>query len=173
MVWDVLVVPPAGRTEVERLSDLNATVKVLGDDVYAVGYQGRLSALARESGQSIWSIEFSSYAGLTADLNNLYVSGDQGELIAVERASGRELWRNSDLALRDLTAPTAYGSSVVVGDFGGFLHFFEAATGRLQARVRADSARITSAPVVVNDMLYVLTDGGELVAFRDATARRE
>jgi outer membrane protein assembly factor BamB len=158
---------------VERLSDLNATVQVLGDEVYAVGYQGRLAALARESGQTLWSVEFSSYAGLGADTNNLYVSGDRGELLAVERASGRELWRNSDLALRDLTAPTPYRGSVAVGDFEGYLHFFDAATGKLQARVRADSARITSAPLVVNDMLYVLTDGGELVAFRDASAGKE
>lgn len=170
-VWDVLVVPPTGRTEVERLADLNATVQVLGAEVYAVGYQGRLAALARESGQALWSIEFSSYAGLGADLNTLYVAGDDGELLAVERASGRELWRQSLLAFRDLTAPTPFGRSVVVGDFEGYLHFFSAADGTLQARVRADSSRITSAPLVVNDMLYVLTDGGQLVAFRDATTR--
>ncbi len=173
MVWDVMVAPPAGRTEVERLSDLNATVQVVGDDVYAVGYQGRLAALARESGQALWSVEFSSYSGLGADLNNLYVAGDHGELLAVERGSGRELWRQSALAWRDLTAPTPFGGSVVVGDYAGYLHFFAAATGAPQARVRADSARITSAPLVVNDMLYVLTDGGEIVAFRDATAPRE
>lgn len=173
MVWDVLVEPPAGRTEVERLSDVNATVQVVGDDVYAVGYQGRLSSLARESGQVLWSVEFSSYSGLGADLNNLYVSGDSGELLAVERGSGRELWRNTDLAFRDLTAPTPFGAAVVVGDYEGYLHFFQAGTGTLQARVRADSARITSAPLVVNEMLFVLTDDGELVAFRDATAPQE
>ena len=170
-VWDVLVEPPAGRTEVERLSDLNATVQVVGPDVYAVGYQGRLVTLARESGQILWSVEFSSYSGLGADLNNIYVSGASGEILAVERSSGRELWRQNELGFRDLTAPTPFGGSVVVGDFEGYLHFFDAATGTLQARVRADSSRITSAPLVVNDTLYVVTDGGELAAFRDATPR--
>lgn len=173
VAWDVLVVPPSGRTEVERLSDLNATVQVVGEEIYAVGYQGRVAALARESGQILWSVDFSSYSGLGADLNNLYVSGDSGELLAVERKSGRELWRQSQLRFRDLTAPTPFGSSVVVGDLEGYLHFFDSAAGQLQARVRAGSARITSAPLVVNDMLYVLTDGGELVAWRDATAPRE
>lgn len=170
VIWDVLVVPPSGRTEVERLSDINATVQVIGDDVYAVGYQGRVVGLARESGQALWSVEFSSYSGLGADLNNLYVSGDAGDLLAVERSSGRELWRQKQLGFRDLTAPTPFGSSVVVGDFEGYVHFFDTAEGKLQARVRAASARITSAPLVVNDLLYVLTDSGELVAYRDATA---
>lgn len=173
VVWDVLVAPPSGRTEVERLSDLNATIAVVGEEVYAVGYQGRLVALARESGQTLWSLEFSSYSGLGADLNNLYVSGEKGELLAVERASGRELWRHDQLLRRDLTAPTPYGGSVVVGDFEGYLHFFDVASGKPQARVRADSSRITSAPLVVNEQLFAVTDGGELVAYRDATAPRE
>ncbi len=171
VIWDVLVEPPAGRSEVERLSDLNATVQVVGTDVYAVGYQGRLVALARESGQILWSVDFSSYSGLAADLNNLYVSGASGEIMAVERSSGRELWRQTELAFRDLTAPTPFGSAVVVGDLDGYLHFFDTGTGALRARVRADSSRITSAPLVVNDTLFVVTDSGELVAFRDATSR--
>ncbi len=170
VVWDVLVVPPSGRTEVDRLSDVNATVQVLGEDVYAVGYQGSVVALARESGQILWSVEFSSYSGIGADLGNLYVSGDSGELLAVERSSGRELWRQTQLGFRDLTAPTPFGSSVVVGDLEGYVHFYDTGSGKLQARVRAASARITSAPLVVNDILYVQTDGGDLVAFRDATS---
>jgi outer membrane protein assembly factor BamB len=168
----VLVAPPSGRTEVDRLSDLNATVQVAGDDVYAVGYQGRVVSLARESGQILWSVEFSSYSGLGIDLNNIYVSGETGELLALERGSGRELWRQGQLRFRDLTAPTPFGGSVVVGDLEGYLHFYDAASGSLQARVRAGSRRITSAPLVVNELLYVLTDGGDLVALRDATAPR-
>lgn len=173
VLWDVLVAPPAGRTEVDRMSDVNATVKVIGDEIYAVGYQGRLVALARESGQSLWSVEFSSYSGLGADMNHLYVSGDMGTLLAVERASGRELWRRGELLYRDLTAPTPFGTSVVVGDLEGYLHFFDAQTGEPQARVRADSSRIAAAPLVVNQLLYVLTDSGELVAYRDATPAQE
>jgi len=169
VAWDVLVDPPSGRTEVERLDDINATIAVVGADVYAVGYQGRLAALARESGQVLWSVEFSSYSGLGADMGSLYVSGDTGELLAVERRSGRELWRYDGLGYRDLTAPVPFGSHVVVGDFEGYLHFLSAATGELQARVRAGSKRITSAPLVVGDMLYVLTDGGDLVAYEGAT----
>jgi outer membrane protein assembly factor BamB len=55
---------------------------------------------------------------------------------------------------------------VVVGDFEGYVHFFDAATGAAQARVRAGRDRVTSPPLVVNDMVYVQTDGGDLAAFR-------
>jgi outer membrane protein assembly factor BamB len=171
-VWDVLLDPPAGRTEVERLSDLNSTVRVVGDDVYVAAYQGRISALARESGQVAWSREFSSYAGLGADLSNVYVAGDAGQLVAFNRANGEERWRRDELRNRDLTAPTPFGGSVVTGDYDGYLHWFDAETGAPQARVRADSSRITAAPLVVNDLLFVQSDDGDVVAFRDVTPAR-
>ena len=84
------------------------------------------------------------------------------------RTSGQELWRDGTLLNRGLTGPAAYRNSVVVGDFEGYLHWFNATTGELQARVRAGSARVTSAPVVVNDLLLVMNDGGKLYAFRES-----
>jgi len=171
LMWDLLLSPPSGRTEVDRLSDLNATVRVVGDDVFAVGYQGSLSALAVESGQILWTREISSHSGVGVDFNNLYVTGDASELFAVSRRSGRELWRHEDLLNRDVTGPTPYGSSIVVGDFDGYVHWFDTRDGSLQARVRAGGKRITSAPLVVNDMIYIITDDGKLYAFREVVKK--
>ena len=92
LIWDLLLSPPSGRTEVERLSDLNATIRVVGDDIYAVGYHGSLSALAAESGQVLWTREISSHTGIGVDFNNLYVTGEASQLYAMSRRSGRESW---------------------------------------------------------------------------------
>ncbi len=171
LIWDVLVSPPSGRTEVDRLSDLNATVRLVGDDIYAVGYQGTLSAMAAESGQILWTREISSHSGVGVDFNNLYVAGDASELLAVSRRTGRELWRVDLLLNRDVTGPTPYGSSIVVGDFDGYLHWLDSRDGTLKARVRAGGQRITSAPLVVNELLYVITDGGKLHAYREVVKK--
>ncbi len=171
LLWDILLSPPSGRTEVDRLSDLNASVRVVGSDIYVVGYQGVLASLAVESGQILWTREISSHSGIGVDLNNLYVSRDDSNLAALTRRSGRELWRQDSLLNRDISAPTPFGSSVVVGDFEGYLHWFDAATGVLQDRVRAGGERITTAPLVVNETLFVVTDGGKLFAFRDRTPK--
>ena len=171
LLWDVLLSPPSGRTEVDRLSDINASIRIVGDDVYVVGYQGALAALAVESGQVLWTREISSHSGIGVDFNNLYVSRDNSDLVALTRRSGRELWRQESLTYRDISGPTPFGSSVVVGDFDGHLHWFDAETGVLQARVRAGGERITGAPLVVNEMLYVVTDGGKLFAFKDRTRK--
>lgn len=173
LIWEKLVSPPSGRTEIDRLSDLNATIKVIGDDIYIVGYQGILSALAAESGQILWSRDISSHSGVGVDFNNLYVSSASSNLMAVVRSSGRELWRKETLLHRDITGPTAFNSSVVVGDFEGYVHWFDAEDGELQARGRAGSDRVTGQPLVVNEMLYVLTDAGKLFAFKDVSRKQE
>ena len=167
MIWDMLLSPPSGRTEVDRLSDLNATVRVVGEDIYAVGYQGTLSALAAESGQVLWTREIPSHNGTGVDFNNLYITGDASELYAVSRRTGRELWRDETLLNRDATGPAPYRGSIVVGDFKGYLHWFDAGDGALQARVRAGSKRITSTPLVVNDLIFALSDAGKIYAFQE------
>jgi outer membrane protein assembly factor BamB len=172
MIWEALLAPPSGRTEVDRLSDLNSTVTVVGEDIYVVGYQSRLSSVAIESGQVLWSREISSHTGIGIDMNNLYVAGAAGDVVALSR-SGQELWRSELLLYRDVTGPTGYRSSVVVGDFDGYLHWFDAATGDIQARVRAGAERVMAPPLVVDEMLYVLTDGGKLHAFKDVTVKKK
>lgn len=166
--WEVMLDPPGGRNEIERLSDINSSIRVIGEDLYVVGYRGQLSSVAAESGQVMWSQETPSYDGLAVDLQNVYVSGSDGTLVALNRHTGVEEWKQPMLKNRDISGPAAFGNSVVVGDFEGYVHFFDATTGKLQARVRAGGERVTSPPLVVNDMVYVQTDGGDLTAFRRA-----
>jgi len=172
VIWDVLLNPPSGRTSIERLVDINSMVQVAGSDVYAIGYQGSIGAIALESGQLLWTRDMSSDSGLIVDLNNIYVADQRSEIVAMSRGSGRELWRRTDLRNRDVRAPAVFGRSVVVGDDQGYLHWFDIATGDLQARVRAGSKRITSQPLVFNDILYVMTDGGSVYAFTLAPAKK-
>ena len=53
LLWTATVAPSHGRTEIERLSDIDSPVRVIDQYVYVVGYQGRVAMLSRESGQ-IW-----------------------------------------------------------------------------------------------------------------------
>ena len=170
-VWDTLLDPPSGRNEIERLADINATVRSVGDDIYVIGYRGQTNAVALESGQTLWSQDIAGYGGVAADLENVYISANHSEMRAVVRQTGSELWKHELLKNRDITGPTAYQNSVVVGDFEGYVHFFDTATGTPQARVRIDGSRVSAPPLVVNDLLYVQSDGGELAAFRQVVKK--
>lgn len=165
-LWENVIAVGRGRTEIERLADVDATPQVIGQDLYAVSYGGRLANLALESGQIMWTAEMSSYNGLSLDWTSVYVAEADGVVVALNRSSGAELWRQDALRMRRLTAPTPMGQSVVVGDFEGWLHWLDAFTGTLQARFRAGKAAIVTAPVSGGELLVVQDEDDRVYALR-------
>lgn len=163
--WDSMLALPTGRSDLDRLADIDGAIAIVGQDIYAAGYQGRVSSIAAESGQVLWSREISTYEGVAADWNSVYTAKDDGEIIALTRSNGAELWRNDDLLRRDPTLPVPFQASVVVGDFEGYLHFFSAIDGEPLARLRFGSSAITSNPLVIANRLYVQSDDGKIGAF--------
>ena len=163
--WESMLAMPTGRSDLDRLSDINGAIAVVGQDLYAAGYQGRIAALAAESGQVLWSKEISSQVGVAADWNSIYTTRDNGEIIALSRSDGSESWRSDDLLRRDPTLPVPFYTTAVVGDFEGYLHFFSNLDGAAVARVRFGKHAITSNPLVVANRLYVQSDSGSLAAF--------
>jgi outer membrane protein assembly factor BamB len=164
--WENVIAIGRGRTEIERLADVDATPQVIGQDLYAVSYGGRLANLALESGQILWTAEMSSYNGLSLDWTSVYVAEADGVVVALNRSSGAELWRQDALRMRRLTAPTPFGQSVVVGDFEGWLHWLDAFTGTLQARFRAGKTAIVAAPVSGGELLIVQDEDDRVYALR-------
>src|SRR3984885_3959365 len=92
VAWETQVTPPHGRTELERLVDIDSAVGVAGHDVYAVGFQGRVAMLALDTGQIWWSHEASSYRGLVFDDDMLYMADANGEVVALKARTGAEVW---------------------------------------------------------------------------------
>jgi len=163
--WEAMIAPPSGRSDLERLADLDGQLYAIGQDVYASGYHGRVVALAAESGQVLWAREISTYAGIGADWNNVYVVDEEGALIALQRRNGSDVWRTDALLRRLPTAPVSFDLSVVVGDFDGYVHFFSNIDGRPVARVRVGSGAISDAPVVIDGRLYVQSESGSLAVY--------
>lgn len=166
MLWEQTVTPPHGRSELERLDDIDSPVIVSGQDVYTVGYQGRVAMLALDTGQVWWSHEASSYRGLVLDGDVLYMVTADGEVVAMRARGGTEIWRQKVLLHRGLSAPAVTDDSVVVGDFQGYVHWLDKATGELQARAQEGKTRISTAPLVVADKVLVINDRGRIRAYR-------
>lgn len=171
--WEVMLSPPTGRSDLERLSDIDGTLASVGQDVYATAYQGQLAALAAESGQILWTRDISTHVGVAADLENVYVVSETGELIALRRTNGSELWRHDMLLRRSPTAPVTFMNTVVVGDFEGFVHFFSNTDGSPVARVRVGKGMLSGPPTVIGGRLYVQSESGRLAAFEIETPDAE
>jgi len=163
--WEAMLSPPSGRSDLERLADVDGMISVVGQDVYASGYQGSVASVASESGQILWSREVSSHEGVSADWNNLYMVNDEGTVVALSRRNGDESWRQNSLIRREPTVPVAFNTTVVVGDFEGYLHFFSNFDGKAVARVRLGSQAISNEPVVIANRLYVQSDSGKVSAY--------
>jgi outer membrane protein assembly factor BamB len=166
VLWQVQLVTPKGRTELERLSDVDADVVVSGKDVYAVGYQGRVAMLSLDNGQIWWSRDLSSYRNLAIDDDQVYVSTSDGEVVALHRRDGTVAWQQRGLLRRELSPPAVDGNAVVVGDLEGYVHWLDRATGRFVAREHPGDARIAASPLVAGGRVFVIDEQGHLVAYR-------
>jgi outer membrane protein assembly factor BamB len=89
-------------------------------------------------------------------------------VVALSRRDGTEIWRQDQMLRRGLTAPAIAGDALVVADFDGYLHWLDAATGRLLGRAKAGGGRISNAPVAAGGLTLVQTDSGEVQAWRAA-----
>jgi len=164
--WETELDPPHGRTEIQRLNDVDATPRIGGNDVYVAGFQGRVAMLALDSGQIWWAHDMSSYRGLAIDAETIYISTSDGDVIALRRQSGTELWHTSALGHRGLSAPVVTNDAIVVADYQGYVHWLDKASGAIIAREHAGHARFTNAPVVTGDRVLVINDHGGITAYR-------
>src|SRR5262245_15194401 len=166
LLWETTVAPSRGRTELERLVDIDSAVKVYGNYVYAVGFQGRVAMLALDSGQIWWAQDASSYRGLVVDDDNVYISNADGEVVALKRTTGAEAWRQKALAHRGLSAPVLTDDAVAVADFKGYVHWLNKETGELAGRAQAGGERVSNPPLAQGDRVVVINDEGKITEFR-------
>ena len=164
--WQATVSAPHGRTEIERLADVDGPVSVAGKDVYAVGYHGHVTMLAIKTGQTWWSHKASSYRGLALSGGTVYMSTAEGQVVALDQSNGSVTWRQTALGYRGLTAVAVSDDAVITADFQGYVHFLDKRTGAFIARVRAGRVRISNPPIVEGDEVVVINDAGRISAYR-------
>jgi outer membrane protein assembly factor BamB len=164
--WEATIAPPHGKTELERLDDVDSSPLVSGQNVFTVGFQGKVAMLALDTGQVWWQHDASSYRGIALDDDALYVAGADGTVVALRRRTGAEVWRQKALLHRGLSAVALTGNAVVTADYQGNIHWLDKATGELAARIQSGKVRVSNPPVVSGNMVVVINDAGRISAFR-------
>jgi outer membrane protein assembly factor BamB len=173
VLWTTTVAAPKGRSELERMVDIDGEFAVVEGIIYVAGFRGRIAAVTLSEGQALWSRELSSHMGLEVDAERVYVTDTSSHVWALDRTTGATLWKQDKLEHRELTAPVAAGDSVLVGDFEGYVHWLSKDDGRLLARSRPGAAGILSTPIVTRETAYVLDRGGRIAALQlPASARK-
>ncbi len=165
VVWENNVAIPRGRSELERMIDIDGDPIVVGGAVYVTTFQGQIAVVNVQNGDPGWKREMSSHAGLDVDFSQVYVTDDQSQVWALTRNSGASVWKLDQLKNRSLTAPVSFDKYVAVGDFEGYVHLLSRQDGRIAGRVKVDKKGITARPLVLNDILYIYGNGGTLAAY--------
>lgn len=164
--WEQTLATAEGRSEVERLNDMDGDLKIDGDVIYAAAYHGQVVALNLASGRQIWNRQLSSYTNVDVSASQVYAVDDQSQVWALDRTSGASMWKQDALQYRWLSGPAVQGDYVVVGDLEGYVHWLAIADGKEAARERLSKNAIRATPVVIGDTVYVVDVKGELGAYR-------
>ena len=162
--WETTIGSPRGRTEIERLVDLDGQFIIRDGVIYVSSFQGNLAAVTASSGQVIWSREFSSSQAIAADQEALYLVDDRSHLWSVDRRTGSSFWKQDVLNARKITAPAIVDDRLVVGDLQGYVHILRRSDGMLTGRVQPFDQRYISQPINHDGSAIVLDAGGNLTA---------
>lgn len=166
--WETTVSSPSGRTEIERLVDLDGQFVLRDGIVYISSYQGNLVAITVSNGQVIWSRKFSSFLAMDADREALYLSDDRSHIWSIDRRTGSAFWKQEVLNARKITAPRLIGDKLIVADLQGYVHWFDKQDGRLLARKATYDNRYLSQPLTIDSTAIVLDSTGRLTALSQA-----
>ena len=163
--WETRVALPKGRTELERMVDIDGAPILVGDVIYVVSYQGKVAAYSRGTGSSLWFQDASSHKSPAHHKNQVFITDEDDSVIALNSGNGRIEWSNDDLFLRKLTGPTIVSNYVAVADFEGYVHLLDSTDGSFKGRIKVDRGGISAPLSSYKDILYIHSDKGLLSAY--------
>jgi outer membrane protein assembly factor BamB len=166
VVWEIAVSQPTGRSEIERLVDVDGQFVISNGVIYVGSYQGRLAAIQAIDGEELWSRKFSSFNAMTIDDGAIYLSSDTSHIWSIDRRTGSALWKQDVLHARKISAPLLFEDKVIVGDLDGHVHWFNQSDGALIGRLRPSYKRHYSTPFEWNNKIFTMDSNGILSSFK-------
>ncbi|MET3120761.1 outer membrane protein assembly factor BamB [Oxalobacteraceae bacterium GrIS 2.11] len=162
--WEASVGEPKGATELERVADVSGIPVVIGSDVCAAAFQGKVSCFDIKTGVMRWGKALSTNMGISADERFVFAVDDKGTVNAFSRNAGLSEWKNDKLAYRKVSTPISFGQAVIVGDYQGYIHFLSREEGSFLARMSTDGSPIITTPILAGKNVVFQTSQGEIVA---------
>ena len=164
-VWEQPVGQADGRTELDRMADVDGTPVLDGTTLYASSFKKQTLAIDAPSGRPMWASEHGGPGRIGLGSDRLVVTDPTGLVFGLDKAGGSAMWQQAGLARRNVTGAAVQGDYAVVGDFDGYVHWLKLDNGEFAARMRAGGKPLLAAPVVADGIAIVQNVNGELTAF--------
>jgi len=165
VLWQLPVAQQEGRSELERMADVDGMPVLDGTTLLASSYREQTVAVDAPSGRPLWNVDHGGAGRIGVGPDKVVVSDRRGIVWGLDKASGSAIWQQDALARRNLSGVAVLGDHAVVGDFEGYLHWLRLEDGALAARVDAGEA-IRSAPRVADGILVVQDIEGRVSAYQ-------
>ncbi|SDD47760.1 outer membrane protein assembly factor BamB [Aquimonas voraii] len=165
-VWEQPVSVGEGRTDLDRMSDVDGEIAFRDGLLFAGSYRGQVVAFEALNARPLWNREMSVYGGVVLAGEAVLVADDRGNLWSLDQRTGSAIWKQDALAHRWLTTPAYHAGYAAAGDIEGYVHWMSMEDGRFLGRARHGKKPLRGSPIVVDDLLIVTSTDGEIAAFR-------
>jgi outer membrane protein assembly factor BamB len=173
-LWSDALARTSISTEVGTLTDVDADPIIDSGRVYALGQGGRMAAYELVTGQRVWELNLAGVSTPSVAGEWIFTLTDDARLLAIARSSGRVRWITQLRRWRDQddrkgaifwTGPVLAGDRLWVASSRGQVMSVDVLTGAASPFADVGSS-VSLGPLVANQMLYILDDGGKIHAWR-------
>jgi len=173
-LWNDTLSRTAMSTSVSTLTDIDADPVIDRGRVFALGKGGRMASYELVTGQRIWEINIAGISTPVTAGEWVFVMTDEARLLSVARSSGKIRWisklQRYDNAKKkkgpiSWYGPILAGGRLIIANSRGAIWAVapEDGTATEVADLKSD---VSLAPIVANNILYILDDSGRISAFR-------
>lgn len=163
--WEQRFIVPDGRSELERVIDVQSDPVVSASDVVVGCYQGVVVSLERERGQPQWEEKASVIRNMATGDGSVFIVESGDTVRALRLGTGREAWKSELFAGRHLSSSATLGEYVAVADKDGYVHLLSQSDGSYAGRYKVGGDGVRGDNLFSDgNTLYVLTNSGKLFA---------
>ncbi len=173
-LWSDSLASSGAADAVSALADIRGRPVIDRGRVFAVSHSGRMAALDLPTGDRAWEQDIGSSHGVWVAGDYVFVLSNDNELICLTRNDGKVRWLRQLPRYeneKDKEDPIAWAGPVLGGDrlivlsSDGWALSVSPYTGEPLGREEMPGNAFVD-PVIANNTLYILTDNGELSAYR-------
>ncbi|BCN93809.1 hypothetical protein THMIRHAM_15940 [Thiomicrorhabdus immobilis] len=169
LLWETRIAVPKGRTDLERMVDIQANLIVKDDRLFALGFHGKFASINPENGNFYFVKEISGYRDFVTDDAAVYVVDEDDVMYAFDMVSGANLWKQNAFKGRLVGDLSLSSDDVLAVDGWGYLHWLNKTQGVEIARAKhsneyGDGNRILRVYSESNRS-YLLDDEGVITSY--------
>ena len=169
-LWESNIAVPRGRTDLERMVDIQSSLVIKNDRLIALGYQGKLAAMNLDNGYLFYAEDLSGFRDFVVDDKAIYAIDEDDLIHAYDLSNGTKLWSQKGLKYRSLGDLKTHQNYLLAIDGLGYLHWIDKVHGTFEARVKhsndyGDENTVLQA-MVNGDDIYLLDQQGTINSYR-------